>query len=206
MHHPHSYSKASAFSLLELLVALGLSAVCITLASVYFYEKTDHFQAEEQTKGFYQASTDALELIAQDIQGIDFSLEKHKQLLELAPDQLLYQSFQTLCTEDHPLFSNKSVSIRYAILEKPEQPAGLYRLTDEGREALMVPNCKGLSITFYTQDKVSKEPRPINPSRGKKGDCILYATVDLTVCAPSLKSEKLYHFKKHIYLNYSNCL
>jgi hypothetical protein len=204
MRHLHSYSKACAFSLLELLLALSLSAVCITLASVYFYEKTDHFKAEEQAKGFYQASVDALELIAQDIQGIDFSLDKHKKLLELAPDQLLYQGFQTLCAEDHSLFAAKIITVRYAILAT--QPAGLYRFMDEGSEALVLPKCEKLSINFYTQDKATQEPKPINPHRGKDCDAIIYATVDLTVCAPSLKSKKLYHFKKHIYLNYSSFL
>lgn len=206
MGHPPSRPKVLAFTLLELLLAVGLSAACFALASLYFFDKTDTFDKENRTKTFSQTCNDALELIAKDLEGIDFSLEGSAELLERFPDTFLFQPFQTLSTCDSSVCSARWMRVRYAIVEAPGQPAGLYRFEDEARETFLVLGCKSLKVTVYTQDKPSQAPIPLGLQAFQEGQPIVYATVDLTVSTSSLKSDKLKHFRKYIYLNCSGSL
>lgn len=167
-HRPLT-TRQSAFTLLELLLAFGLSILCIGLGLSYIYTHTDLFSKEETKQNLYNLGYSALSQVSNDLQGIDFSLEANQALLDLAANDWLGQPFLTRLPQDHPLFADTFKTVRYLLLEQTDdRVAGLYR-EESGQQALILPHCKGLHITLYGRDTTQKtlkarETRGLDPT------------------------------------------
>ena len=201
IHPPVSFSSESqAFTLVELMFALGLGVLSVGLGLFYFCAHTDAFKKEELAQNLSALAEAAVQQLAVDIQGIDFTIGGSQALLGLSSSDWVGHSFVTRVPQDHPLFSDEVQAVRYVLLgEDAGRSAGLYREV-AGQKSLLLPACKAMEVTLYVQDEAGIV---LAVTEAKSYDRLAYAKIHLKMKRSCLQSSQDYDFETYVYYHYA---